>query len=697
MDKYSEKDVDLFLGEEFKDDKEVKDLIKNDIKLSDLDSYLNDLWDDAYTAKIDEIEDELMECLRQRKAEYSSEVLAKIQSMGGGSKNYHSLTAEKCRAMQDFVLDFTLSDGIIPFSIDPTPIPELPDEINKETSSSVGYKILDFIKGFGRLPNKQDISEIKKIIPDEQRSLNKEAAERKAKLVEIKLRDKLVESNINKAFSDFVSDFATYPNAFLYGPIISRKKELCRKTKPNAETGKQETVIEEKEKTYFNFRRISPFDVYPEPNIENIQDGYVFIRELVSRAYAESLRSEPGYKKDKIEMALDEFNNGYSENENRDPLNEDEKKSLENKTNNVEDEKGKLYMSTFWGKISGEKLKDFGIMHDKDEKPVDDYKEYDVWCVRIGRFVVKVQFNPYPLNEIPLHTSSAYKEPGSFWHTGLPKVVRTYQKSINTAIRALQDNTAFSSKPIFDVNIANLAKNFELTQITPGMLIQTSHDTANMNNRGSLNPIDTPIKAETLIYEIDKLQQYADSACGIPRYMHGGQGPASGAGRTASGLSMMMNSSSTKIKQIISNIDRDVIEPVIKMLYNWCLIKYDDFKDLGDIKIVPGGVSSIVNKEQDVTRMIEFLRNLSTPMLAPIVGESGFRKLIYKIGRAFGIGPMNGIVPSEDEYKLTKKVQEFQMMQQQMLMQQQAQQTQGNQAPGEKNLQPNGAEQGKVM
>ncbi len=660
--------------------------------LDDLSAYLLDLYEDAHRDKSTKISEELSDCVLQRNQEYDTETLEKINSTIGGSKTYHSLTAEQCRSLQDLLTDFLLRDNKLSFTIKPTSVPDLSEKNKVKVNKKVGSKIRKFFRQMGVLPEDDIIDAIKELVPEEVRLKQTEQAKKDAAIIELKLKDMLEESNLSEELRKFFADMATYPNAFLMGPLFEKKTQLVRQKVE----GKIEVIEEEKEITVF--KRISPFDVFPEPNIQDIQDGYVFIRSEVSKAYVEGLRSEKGYDADKIENALEDFETLGDSNEDQDLTDTDAtRKDMENKTP-ITDDKTKLWMTTFWGKVSGEKLKSFGISVDKDGETIDDYKQYPIWSVRIGSHVVKVEFNPYPLDVIPLHTTSAYREPGNFWHTGLPKVIRPYQKVINTAVRALQNNTAFSSSSIFEINTSALVKGTELKKMKPMMVIQSSSNTANMNNRPALSAIQTPMHIESLLFEIDKISSYAGDASGISKYMSGGQVSSTGAvGRTASGMNMAMQAGSLKIKQMAGNFDNDITTEKIKILYNIILTKYNEYRELGDIKIVAGGVSSVAMKDQDSARMVELLRNISTPLLAPYVGKTGFRKIIGKITSSLGFGESQDIIPTDAESVLQEKVEEMIALQQQQQMNEQAGKSQGNQSKNSKKLQPNGSEKGKQM
>lgn len=80
-------------------------------------------------------------------------------------------------------------------------------------------------------------------------------------------------------------------------------------------------------------------------------------------------------------------------------------------------------------------------------------------------------------------------------------------------------------------------------------------------------------RSASLMATYEKWEVKADDATGIPRYTYGNE-HIGGAGDTASGLSMLMNSAAKGLRRAISNIDGNVIAPTVndtfinEMLYN---------------------------------------------------------------------------------------------------------------------------------
>jgi hypothetical protein len=182
----------------------------------------------------------------------------------------------------------------------------------------------------------------------------------------------------------------------------------------------------------------------------------------------------------------------------------------------------------------------------------------------------------------------------------------------------------------------------------------------------------------------------ADDITGIPKYMTGQHVP--GAGRTSSGLSMLISNAGKSIKQVISNIDHDVLNPMLERQYQRNLRYSNDPELIGDVQVIARGATSLVVKEAEAVRKTEFLRLvLESPVAQQIVGLPGTAELLRDLAGNLNTN-IDRLVPSREE---VQKQQELAAMQQQqqaeMQMQMQQQQMAQEQAA---NLQEDGTEMG---
>ena len=161
----------------------------------------------------------------------------------------------------------------------------------------------------------------------------------------------------------------------------------------------------------------------------------------------------------------------------------------------------------------------------------------------------------------------------------------------------------------------------------------------------------------------DKFSTRADEDTGIPRYITGDNAGVGGAGRTASGMSMLMGNAGKTIKQVIFNIDTNMLKPLIERLYFHNMQHADDPDLKGDVNIVARGANSLVVKDAAQVRRNEFLQVvLASPVVQQIVGMQGIAALLHEQAKTLDMDA-DSIVPSPEALA----IQQLEMMQQQVM------------------------------
>jgi len=228
-----------------------------------------------------------------------------------------------------------------------------------------------------------------------------------------------------------------------------------------------------------------------------------------------------------------------------------------------------------------------------------------------------------------------------------------------------------SSGPQVGVNISRLPAGEDITQMYPWKIWQFKQSDY-ADSTPPMSFFQPNSNAAELMGVFDRFMAISDEVSGIPRYMTGQHVP--GAGRTSSGLSMLMSNAGKSIKQVISNVDHDVMRPMLERQYQRNLRYSDDPDLIGDVQIVATGAMSLVVKEAEAVRKTDFLRLiLESPIAQQIVGLPGTAELLRDLAGNLNTN-VDRLVPSrEDVQKQQELAQQQQMMmqQQQMMMQQQ--------------------------
>lgn len=596
-------------------------------------AYLRRCWDAAYIAKTP-IENIMLRAMRQRNGEYEADKLSQIRKQGG-STVYMMLTEVKCRAAESWLRDIMLDQGMPPWDLQPTSIPDLPPDAETEIQKIFGDKVVELLQTQGAAPTLEEMAELREVVVQDYRFKTLQEAQNRADRMKTKIKDQFQQGGWSAAFNEFVTDLVTFPAAFVKGPVVRRQRLLGYKKSDDGTT-----IVEAKERLGPEFERVDPFRIYPEPGIRAINDGYLFEHHRMSRTDLAELIGVPGYDSQAIRKIL-EIGNGQSWINTAGEMQKEEQERLFYAHQSPTDIFDAL---EFWGKVSGTMLREWGM---SEEEVPDPAREYDanVWVV--GNYTIKAVLNYDPLGEKPYAKTSFIKQPGAFWGKGIPEIIEDLQSICNAAARALVNNMAIASGPQVEVALDRIPPNEDLTQIFPWKIWQTTVDPL-----GSGSPavrfFQPDSRANELMGIYDRFSRLADDHSGIPAYIYGDTN-VQGAGRTASGLSMLMGSAGKGISQVVSHIDNDVIHPIVKRQFNYNMRYDQDEKIKGDVEIIPKGATNLAVKETVNVRRVEFLNATANPIDIEIIGPDGRAAILREIAKGLQM-PVDDIIPSREKY-----------------------------------------------
>lgn len=633
-------------------------------------------WEVMRDHKKEEIEPRLTQCLRARNMEYDPDKLAAIKA-NGGSEIYMGIVSSKCRTATAWLRDTLLGTGVDkPWSLSATPIPEVPPDVAQGMQQILVRNLSQYYaEGNPQL----DPVELKRLVSEMKdtalRAL-KEEAEKRVGRMEKKMEDQLTEGGFVKAVYEFTNDVATFPYAVLKGPV-PRKRKAMQYVQGGMIVG--EVLRDE-------WERVDPYKFYWAPWGDDVNNMPVIELHHLTREDIEAMIGVEGYDEAAVRDILINFGIGSFEWLDHDDseIESATGKDFDDATSDV------VTAIQLWDSIPGKLLLEWGLDEAEIEDPQLSYP-CEVWMV--NNVVIKAVLNYDPLNRKPYYVTSYEKVPGRLDGNGVADLCMDAQNMCNAAARALANNMGISSGPQVGVNISRLPAGEDITQMHPWKIWQFRQSDYN-DASPPMTFFQPQSNSQELMAVFDRFMAIADEVSGIPRYMTGEHVP--GAGRTSSGLSMLISNAGKSIKQVIGNIDHDVITPMLERQYQRNLRYSDDPELVGDVQIVAKGAMSLVVKEAEAVRKSEFLRLvLESPVAQQIVGMPGTAELMRDMAGNLNMN-VDKLVPTRDQMIKQQQAQQMAMMAQQQAMQEAAMlQEDGSQVGGrESNFvspRPNGA------
>ena len=587
---------------------------------------------DARNARyVNGISQRLIEAQRTYRGEYSPDKLKDIKAFGG-SEVYSRVTPTKCRGATSVLRDLYLSASGPPWELQPTPVPTLPEDIAEAVIGLVQTEVESMQQNGLEITEAMVRDRMSQLYASAQLAAVRKSVE-EAQASSRELNDVLVEGGFYRALKEFLIDLPIFPIACLKGPVVRQKSKVRWKDgKPSKETTP---------KLFWD--RVSPLDLYFTPDASDLEESYVIEHVRYSRQELYNLIGVPGFKEDEIRAVLADFKDKTQSRSWRDWFDE-EREALEDR-DHWESSRGQLIDALEWhGCIQGQMLLDHGFT-EKDVKDPEAEYFVDAWVV--DRYCIKAQIAPSLTQRPNYYISSFEKIPGSIWGYGLPDILADITSVCNTTMRSIVNNLSISSGPQVIINLDRLAQTEDANSLYPWKRWHVVDDPLGNNREDPVSFFQPQSNAQELMAIYEKFATMADEASALPKYMTG-SGATGGAGRTASGLAMLMDNASKVMQNVAANVDDDILTPLIEQLYEMVMQSSAGPQLKGDETIVVKGVTVAVQKETDRMRKLEFLQMTANPIDMQILGTKGRAAVLEDVAEELGMEGKK-IVPSPEE------------------------------------------------
>ena len=549
------------------------------------------------------------------------------------SRVFVKVTKTKTLAAYGQIVDVLFAGGKFPISIEPTELPEgvakdvsfdpqEPDEIREEPDVVSPYGFpgdgMELPKGatektlLDRLgPLQEDLEGIDSLKEESGKTptaITFSPAMIAAKSMEKKIVDQLQESNANKHLRHTAFEMALFGTGIMKGPFAMDKEY------PNwDETGEYNPVF----KTVPQVSHVSVWDFYPDPDSTNMdQAQYVIQRHKMSRSELRALKKRPYFRAEVIEQAIDGGEN-YVKKYWEDDLTDYNQENYVNRFEVLE----------YWGMIDTEMLADQEVDIPDELK---DFPELQVNIWICNKKLIRVVLNPFKPAVIPYVAAPYELNPYSFFGIGLAENMDDTQTLMNGFMRMAVDNAVLSGNLLIEVDETNLVPGQDLS-VYPGKIFRRQGGAPGQAIFGTKFP---NVSSENMQL-FDKARVLADESTGFPSFAHGQTG-VQGIGRTASGISMLMNAAAGSIKTVIKNIDDYLLTPLGQGLFRFNMQFDFDPEIKGDLEVKARGTESLMANEVRSQRLMQFLGVASNPALAPF---AKFDYIIREIAKSMELDP----------------------------------------------------------
>ena len=416
-----------------------------------------------------------------------------------------------------------------------------------------------------------------------------EQAKAAAEAMQAEIDDCLVESNWHGECRAMIEDAARIGSGVLKGPYPIKRTSRVVRTDPETGAKLILEVVEIKPGT----KRIDCWNFWPDGACgESIHNGSgTWEREYLSAKQVSDMVGMPGYDKPAIMAALKEgptTASAASQAADGSPVRSDEQFEL----------------WIYYGTADADDIGSVGVEVD-DETPIAS-----VMAVILNDRLIKCSLNPLDSGRFPYDVIAWQARRGLPWGTGVSRRIRTVQRVLNGAVRAMMDNCGLSSGPqmVIGNGITPADGNY---QITGRKLWRADADV--MDVRAAFHAFVPPSVQAELMAIIEWAMRTAEDTTGMPAMLQGIRGDAPD---TLGGMQLQNNNASGVLRRLAKRFDDYVSEPHVTRYYDW-MMQHSDRDDIkGDFQIDVRASSALVERDAQM----RFLQTLLAASVNPAYG-----------------------------------------------------------------------------
>ena len=574
------------------------------------------------------------------------------------SRVFIKVTKTKTLAAYGQIVDVLFANNKFPLSIEPTELPEgVVDDVHFDPLEPEGIRQPEEQTPYGFNGDGKDLpagatqkSLLEKLGPLENKlepiedklkegtgktptAIEFNPAMVAAKKMQKKIHDQLEESGANKNLRSSAFEMALFGTGIMKGPFAVDKEY------PNwNDEGEYDPVF----KTVPQVNHVSVWNFYPDPDANNMEEAqYVIERHKMSRSQLRSLKKRPYFRDKVIDEVIDAGEN-YT------------KEYWEDDLSDYAPEHGvdRFEVLEYWGTVDTAMLEEQEVEIPKELNEFDELQA-NVWICN-GK-ILRLVLNPFKPAKIPYVAAPYELNPYSFFGVGIAENMDDTQTLMNGFMRMAVDNAVLSGNLIFEVDETNLVPGQDLS-LYPGKIFRRQGGAPGQALFGTKYP---NVASENMML-FDKARQLSDESTGMPSFAHGQTG-VSGVGRTASGISMLMNAASGSIKTVIKNVDDYLLRPLGEGLFRFNMQFDFDPEIKGDLEVKARGTESLMANEVRSQRLMQFLGVASNPALAPF---AKFQYVIREIAKSLDLDPDKVTNNMSEAALQAEMLKEFQRQQQ---------------------------------
>ena len=395
-------------------------------------------------------------------------------------------------------------------------------------------------------------------------------------------------------------------NSAIYGTgvgeiVLDEVTELVPATQPVMDGAAQAIGVTARERTVVKLRPVLPQNFLIDPVATSIEEALgVAIDEFVPLHQVELMQEKGIYRDEDIT-----------------PDAPDQKLEAD-ATLATNDSEDKVRLTKYYGLVPSH-LFDLAVYGEDEEavefEPVEEKSKYieAVVVIANGGTLLKVEANPYMMQDRPVVAFSWDTVPSRFWGRGICEKGYNSQKALDTELRARIDALSLTVHPMMAVDASRLPRGTKM-EIRPGKTILTNGNPAEILQPfkfGNLDP--NTFNQAAALQQMVQMATGAIDAAGIPGSINGDS--------TAAGISMSLGAIIKRHKRTLINFQESFLLPFVRKAAHRYMQFDPDNYPVQDYKFVASSSLGVIAREYEVTQLVQLLQTMSpdTPLYPSLI------------------------------------------------------------------------------
>ena len=501
----------------------------------------------------------------------------------GRSKVFLNVTAPKTDAAEARVTEMLLPTDDKPWSMEPTPVPDLVKAIDGNDQTPV-----TLVDG-AQVP----AADAARAVMTKAQA----ACDEHEKWVE----DNFIEGQVYTELRRVIRDAARAGTGIIKGPIpVGREDRRWQIADGMASLSIQQRIAP-------TSKRVDYWDFYPDPACgEDIHAGsYVLERDYLTARKLRDLAKDPSYDREALSQCLAEGPKRRARSDRNDDRDYPGQSQVSD---------GDVYEVWYhYGDMPVDELRALGLPELDKQLESSDAELTHVAAIAtlVNDRIVKATLNPLDTGEFPYDAFRWELVTGQFWGRGVPRKMATSQAMLNAAARAMLENAGLSAGPQLILRKGMVEPADGKYEFTGRKLWFFTGDDTVKDVREVMQVLAVPSAQQELANIIQFALQMADETTGLPALIQGEQNP--GVPETLGGQTQRLNQANSGLRRRAKQFDDDLIVPHLGRWYAYGM-QHGPEAIKGDLQVKAKGSSTLFQRDQSNLFLMQSAPMLQNPM-----------------------------------------------------------------------------------